>query len=300
MGGGGCPGHRTPRPGGSPSPPPVGAGTNRARGGGPGAERRDRTGRLVARAARARGSRAGRPAGRRLAVSAAAARRVPPTPPSAGGPPRSRGGRPPRRRSRRPGHRAARARTASAPWVRHLPDRSAARAAGRCPAGLTRHSSRPDAGGWGGGPTRAAGGAGRRGRLGGRADAGGWGGGPIAGRPAAPATPAMPCSASVQPRGHDGLRPAPRTRRPPTGSSHQAASGTPPTVERRGCPQDVEEEGPGPAGPPNVAPQSRRLRPAPRRRRAGRGRPSSTRMRSTRSACAAHRASRPRATRPAR
>ena len=34
--GGGC------RPGGSPSPPPVCAGTDRARGGGPGAESRDR------------------------------------------------------------------------------------------------------------------------------------------------------------------------------------------------------------------------------------------------------------------
>ena len=38
---GGCPGHRTPRPGGSPSPPPVCAGADRARGGGPGAESRD-------------------------------------------------------------------------------------------------------------------------------------------------------------------------------------------------------------------------------------------------------------------
>ena len=153
LNGGGCPGHRTPRPGGSPSPPPVGAGTNRARGGGPGAARRDRAGRLVERAAIARGSRAGRPAGRRRAVSAAAARRVTPPPPSAGGPQRSRGGRTTRRRSRRPGHRAARASPASAPGVRRLPDRSAARAAGRCPAGLTRHIIRPDEGGWGGWPT---------------------------------------------------------------------------------------------------------------------------------------------------
>ena len=109
-------------------------------------------GRLVERAAIARGSRAGRPAGRRRAVSAAAARRVTPPPPSAGGPQRSRGGRTTRRRSRRPGHRAARASPASAPGVRRLPDRSAARAAGRCPAGLTRHIIRPD---------EAAGGAGR-------------------------------------------------------------------------------------------------------------------------------------------
>ena len=190
----------------------------------------------------ARGSRSGRPAGRRLAISASASRRVPPTPPSAWGPPRSRGGRPPRRRSRRPGHRAARARTASAHWVRRWPDSSAARAAGRCPAGLTRHIIRPDEGGWGG-----------------------W---PIEGLPAAPATPSMPCSASVQPLGHDGLRPAPRTRRPPTWSSHHAASGTTPTLESRCCPQDVEEEGTGPAGPTTVAPRSLRLRPAPRRRRA--------------------------------
>ena len=240
--GGGCPGHRTPRPDGSPSPPPVCAGTNRARGGGPGAESRDRAGRLVARAAIASGSRSGSPAGRRLAVSASAARRVTPTPPSAGGTQRPRGGRTTRRRSRLPGHRAARASPASAPWVRRLPDRSAARAAGRCPAGLTRHIIRPDEGGWGG-----------------------W---PIEDLPTAPATPSMPCSASVQPRGHDGLSPAPRTRRPPTGSSHHAASGTTPTVESRCCPQDVEEEGTGPAGPTNVAPRSRRLRPAPRRRRA--------------------------------
>ena len=39
-------------------------------------------------------------------------------------------------------------------------------------------------------------------------------------------------------------------------------------MESRGCPQDVAEEGPGSAGPPNGAPRSRRLRPAPRRRRA--------------------------------
>ncbi len=164
------------------------------------------------------------------------------TPPSAGGPQRSRGGRTTRRRSRLPGHRAARASPASAHWVRRLLDRSAARAAGRCPAGLTRHIIRPEEGGWGG-----------------------W---PIEGLPAAPATPSMPCSASVQPLGHDGLSPAPRTRRPPTWSSHHAASGTPPTVDSRCCPQDVEEEGTGPAGPTNVAPRSRRLRPAPRRRRA--------------------------------
>ncbi len=44
--GGGCPGHRTPRPGGSPSPPPVCAGAERARGGGPGAEGRDRAKRI--------------------------------------------------------------------------------------------------------------------------------------------------------------------------------------------------------------------------------------------------------------
>ena len=71
-----------------------------------------------------------------------------------GQPPRpgSRGGRTPRRRSRLPGHRAARARTVSAHWVRRLPDRSAARAAGRCPAGLTRHIIRPEEGGWGGWP----------------------------------------------------------------------------------------------------------------------------------------------------
>ena len=240
--GGGCPGHRTPRPGGSPSPPPVCAGTKRARGGGPGAESRDRAGRLVARAAISSGSRSGSPAGRRLAVSASASRRVTPTPPSAGCTQRSRGGRTTRRRSRLPGHRAARASPASAHWVRRLPDRSAARAAGRCTAGLTRHIIQPEEGCWGG-----------------------W---PIEDLPAAPATPSMPCSASVQPLGHDGLSPAPRTRRPPTWSSHHAASGKTPTVESRCCPQDVEEEGTGPAGPTNVAPRSRRLRPAPRRRRA--------------------------------
>ena len=129
--GGGCPGHRTPRPGGSPSPPPVGAGTNRARGGGPGAESRDRAGRLVERAAISRGSRAGRPAGRRLAVSASAARRVTPTPPAAGGPQRSRGGRTTRRRSRLPGHRAARASPASAPRIRLISVRTRRRSRGR-------------------------------------------------------------------------------------------------------------------------------------------------------------------------
>ena len=124
-----------------------------------------------------------------------------------------------------------RASPASAPWVRRLPDRSAARAAGRCPAGLTRHSIRPDRG-----PSCGTG---------------------------------DPCHAVLRIRSAAGpRRPAPRTRRPPTGSSHHTASGTPPTVESRWCPQDVEEEGPGPAGPTNVAPRSRRLRPAPRRRRA--------------------------------
>ena len=105
--GGGCPGHRTPRPGGSPSPPPVCAGADRARGGGPGAESRDRAGRLVERAAISSGSRSGSPAGRRLAVSASASRRVTPTPPSAECTKRSRGGMTTRRRSLLPGHRAA-------------------------------------------------------------------------------------------------------------------------------------------------------------------------------------------------
>ena len=186
--GGGCPGHRTPRPGGSPSPPPVCAGADRARGGGPGAESRDRAGRLVERAAISSGSRSGSPAGRRLAVSASASRRVTPTPPSAGCTQRSRGGMTTRRRSLLPGHRAARASTASAHWVRLLPDSSAARAAGRCTAGLTRNIIRPEEGCWGG-----------------------W---PIEGLPAAPATPSMPCSASVQPLGHDGLSPGARLGRP--------------------------------------------------------------------------------------
>ena len=140
--GGGCPGHRTPRPGGSPSPPPVCAGADRARGGGPGAEGRDRAGRLVERAAISSGSRSGSPAGRRLAVSASASRRVTPTPPSAGCTQRSRGGMTPRRRSLLPGHRAARASTASAHWVRLLPDSSAARAAGRCTDPEAYHSDR--------------------------------------------------------------------------------------------------------------------------------------------------------------
>ena len=88
-------------------------------------------GRLVERAAISRGSRAGRPAGRRLAVSASAARRVTPTPPAAGGPQRSRGGRTTRRRSRLPGHRAARASPASAPRIRLISVRTRRRSRGR-------------------------------------------------------------------------------------------------------------------------------------------------------------------------
>ena len=321
--GGGCPGHRTPRPGGSPSPPPVCAGTNRARGGGPGAESRDRAGRLVARAAiRAdRGPAVPRGVGSR---SRHPPRRVTPTPPS-------------------PGY-------TTIPWGQdHPPAVTAARSPGRpgescfgplgqALAGQVRRA-RGRAVSRGADATHHPA---RRGRLGGLADRGPSccagdpfhavlrirsAAGPRRPEPSAPHAPpadwvVTPCRFGDTPHGGEPLiaRRTSRRREPDRPGRQMWLRGPGGCGQRHGeggrCPRPPRPGRPSGLPPRRGRRPSPRLRPGRRRRprahagdprghrclgvrsRArGPGRPSSTRIRSTLSACAAHRASRPRAPR---